>query len=90
VKSYVNDKLHIDDAAARRNSPMLNLPPSSKPLELFAGSAELPEMRRQTADYANARRGAALPVRYEEIPGANHYTILNDMVRPDGRIHQAG
>jgi arylformamidase len=47
-------------------------------------------MRRQTADYANARRGAALPVRYEEIPGANHYTILNDMVRPDGRIHQAG
>lgn len=89
VKSYVNDKLHMDEAAARRNSPMLNLPPSSKPLELFAGSAELPEMRRQTADYAGARRGAGLPVHYEEISDANHYTILNDMLRPDGRIHQA-
>jgi arylformamidase len=89
VKSYVNDKLHIDEAAARRNSPIRNLPPSSKPLELFAGSAELSEMRRQTADYARARSGAALPVHYEEISGANHYTILNDMLRPEGRIHQA-
>jgi acetyl esterase/lipase len=89
VRSYVNDKLRLDAAAARRNSPMLNLPARSKPLALFAGSAELPEMRRQTADYARARRGAALPVNYEEIPGANHYTILNDMLRLDGRIHQA-
>lgn len=89
VKSYINDKLHMDDAMARRNSPLLNLPPHSKPLELFAGSAELPEMRRQTADYANARRGAGLPMRYEEISGANHYTILNGLLRPDGRIHQA-
>jgi len=89
VRSYVNDKLHMDEAAARRNSPMLNLPPSSKPLELFAGSAELPEMRRQTADYASARRVAGLPVHYEEISGANHYTILNDMLRPEGRVHQA-
>jgi hypothetical protein len=46
-------------------------------------------MRRQTADYASARRGAGLPVRYEEISGANHYTILNDMFRAEGRIHQA-
>ena len=30
-----------------------------------------------------------LPVHYEEISGANHYTILNDMLRADGRIHQA-
>jgi len=89
VKAYVNDKLHLDDAAARRNSPILHLPASSKPLELFAGDAELPEMRRQTADYASARHGAALPVHYEEISGANHYTILNELARPDGRIHQA-
>jgi hypothetical protein len=29
-----------------------------------------------------------LPVAYEEIPGANHYTILNDMMAPEGKIHQ--
>ena len=27
-----------------------------------------------------------LPVTYEEIPGADHFTILNEMIAPDGRI----
>jgi arylformamidase len=89
VRSYVNDKLHLDETAARRNSPILHLPRTSKPLHLFAGTAELAEMRRQTADFARARRAAGLPVHHEEIPGANHYTIMNDMHRADGRIHQA-
>src|SRR6266478_2309689 len=89
LKSYVNDKLHMDAAMAQRNSPILQLPKSSKQLDLFAGSAELPEMRRQTADYASARRAAALPVQYAEIPGANHYTILHSMMNIDGEIHQA-
>lgn len=89
VKSYVNDKLHMDAAMARRNSPILLLPKSSKPLDLFAGSAELPEMRRQTADYASARRAAGLPLQYAEIPGANHYTILQSMMSADGAIHRS-
>ena len=89
LKSYVNDKLHMDQAMAQRNSPILRLPKSSKPLDLFAGSAELPEMRRQTADYASARRAAGLPMQYAEIPDANHYTVLNSMMNADGAIHQA-
>jgi arylformamidase len=89
LKSYVNDKLHMDLAMARRNSPILVLPKTSKQLDLFAGSAELPEMRRQTADYATARRAAGLATRYAEIPDANHYTILNSMMNTDGVIHQA-
>src|SRR5437667_295563 len=64
--SYVNDKLRMDRAMAKRNSPILVLPKTSKQLDLFAGAAELPEMRRQTADYARARRDAGLPVRYAE------------------------
>jgi arylformamidase len=89
VNSYVNDKLHMDVAMARRNSPVLLLPRTSKQLELFAGSGELSEMRRQTADYASARRAAGLPTQYAEIPEANHYTILNSMMNADGTIHQA-
>jgi len=89
VNSYVNDKLHMEVGMARRNSPTLLLPNSSKQIDLFAGGAELAEMRRQTADYASARRTAGLPVRYVEIPDANHYTILNRMMNRDGEIHQA-
>ena len=89
LKSYINDKLNMDLAMAQRNSPILVLPKSSKQLDLFAGSAELPEMRRQTSDYASARRAAGLPTRYAEIPDANHYTILNSMMNTGGTIHQA-
>ena len=89
VKSYINDKLHMDVATAKRNSPIELLPKTSKQLDLFAGGAELSEMRRQTADYASARRAAGLPMRYEEIPDANHYTILNSMMAPDGTIHRS-
>ncbi len=89
LKSYINDKLHMDEATAERNSPMRQLPGLSKPLALFVGSAELLEMRRQTRDYAQARVAAGLPMAFAEIPGANHYTILNDMMSPEGKIHQA-
>jgi arylformamidase len=89
VKSYINDKLHLDVAMARRNSPILDLPKSSKQLDLFAGSAELSEMRRQSDDYAAARKAAGLPMSFEWIPNANHYTILNSMMSSDGKIHQA-
>ena len=87
--SYINDQLKMNLATAKRNSPILLLPSKSTPLELFAGSAELPEMRRQTLDYANARRVASLPSQYSEIPEADHYTILNSMMNSDGRIHLA-
>jgi arylformamidase len=79
----------MDATMAQRNSPMLALPKTSKQLDLFAGTAELSEMRRQTADYADARRAAGLPMRYVEIPGANHYTILHSMMNRDGEIHRA-
>jgi hypothetical protein len=27
-----------------------------------------------------------LPVTYEEIPDANHFTVMNEMILPNGRI----
>ena len=49
-------------------------------------SAELPLLRKQTADFAGHRARFGLPVTYEEIPGADHFTIMNEMVSPSGRI----
>jgi arylformamidase len=84
--SYLNDKLGLDEAMSRRNSPMMQAGGASKPLSLVAGSAELPLLRRQTADFAGHRARYGLPVTYEEIPGADHFTIMNEMVSPSGRI----
>ena len=84
--SYLNEKLGLDEASSRRNSPMERAGGVMKPLSLVAGDAELPLLRKQTADFAGHRAKYGLPVTYEEIPGANHFTIMNEMMSPAGRI----
>src|SRR5258706_13325569 len=50
--SYLNVKLGLDATIWRRNSPVMQAGGAMKPLALVAGSAELPLLRRQTADFA--------------------------------------
>lgn len=84
--SYLNEKLRLDEAMSRRNSPMMQAGGPAKPLSLVAGSAELPLLRKQTADFACHRARHGLPVTYEEILGADHFSVMNEMVSPAGRI----
>ena len=84
--SYLNVKLKLDEAMSRRNSPVMQAGGPMKPLSLVAGSAELPLLRQQTADFVGHRAKYGLPVTYEEIPGANHFTIMNELLSPAGRI----
>jgi len=83
--SYLNVKLGLDEAMSKRNSPML-LEHAVKPMALVVGGAELPLLRQQTAAFAAYRANHGLPVIYEEIPGTNHFTIMDEMASPTGRI----
>jgi len=84
--SYLNVKLGLDEAMSHRNSPIMQTSGAIKPLSLVVGAEELPLLRRQTADFACHRARMGLPVTYEEIPGADHFTIMNEMASPTGRI----
>jgi arylformamidase len=84
--SYLNVKLGLDEGMSRRNSPMMQSGGAMKPLSLVVGSAELPLLRKQTADFAGHRARFGLPVTYEEIPGADHFTIMDEIASPAGRI----
>jgi arylformamidase len=84
--SYLNVKLGLDEAMSHRNSPMLQATGAIKPLSLVVGGAELPLLRRQTADFACHRARYGLPVAYEEIPGADHFSVMNELASPTGRI----
>jgi len=84
--SYLNVKLGLDEGASRRNSPMMLAGGPMKPLSLAVGSAELPLLRKQTADFAGHRARYGLPVTYEEIPGTDHFTIMSEMAAPAGRL----
>jgi arylformamidase len=83
---YVNDKLGLDEAMALRNSPIRLQPSAKVPLAIVVGGAELPLMRQQSADYAGARSRQGLPALLREIPGADHFSILDEMERSDGLI----
>jgi arylformamidase len=87
--NYLNEKLGLDEADARRNSPMLNFPQMAGPLVVTYGTAELPELCRQSIDYAQAWVGRGLPGRLLPIDGADHFTILETLARPDGELMQA-
>jgi arylformamidase len=84
--SYLNVKLRLDEATSRRNSPVMLSRGTDKPLSLVVGSAELPLLRKQTADFARHRAKYGLPVTYEEITGTNHFSIMNELMSPAGRI----
>jgi acetyl esterase/lipase len=84
--SYLNVKLKLDEATSHRNSPMMQPGGAEKPLSVVVGSAELPLLRKQTADFAGHRAKYGLPVTYEEIPGTNHFSIMDELVSPTGQI----
>jgi acetyl esterase/lipase len=82
--NYLNDKLGLDPAEAVRNSPMLHLPSRAAPLVVTVGLGELPELVRQSAEYAEAWRRHGLPGRYQPLDKHDHFSILEELARPDG------
>jgi acetyl esterase/lipase len=86
---YLNEKLRLTGESARRFSPLLHLPPRMAPLVVAVGAAELPELVRQSADYAAALLSRGLPVRYLPLAGHDHFTVLEELARPDGALCKA-
>jgi arylformamidase len=78
--SNCNEWLHLDEAAALRNSPARRAPDVPTPLLAFAGAAETDEFRRQTVDAAAAWRAAGSPADARILPGFNHFDITLDVL----------
>jgi acetyl esterase/lipase len=87
--NYLNDKLRLDDEEARRNSPLLHLPPLASPLVVSVGLGELPELIRQSEEYWAAWQRRGLPGQYLPLPGHDHFSILEELARPTGRLFAA-
>ena len=83
--SYLNVAVKMDLAEAGANSP-ISLPLPSVPMSVVVGGAELPELVRQSGDYAAALAAAGRQVRKIVVPGATHFTILEEVARPSGTL----
>jgi len=87
--NYLNEKLGLDAAEAARNSPLLDFPPMAGELIVAYGTRELPELCRQSIDYAQAWVERGLAGHLLPIDGADHFTVLESLARPDGELMQA-
>jgi arylformamidase len=86
---YLDEKLNLDSGEIAALSPLRILPERIAPLRMFVGGGELPELVRQSTEYAEAARARGLPVTLDVMPGHNHFTILDEVSRPDGKITRA-
>jgi acetyl esterase/lipase len=84
--NYLNEKLRLDPAEAERNSPIRHLPSRAAPLVVTVGLGELPELIRQSEEFAKAWQTRGLPGWYVPLPGHDHFSIVDELAGPDGRL----
>jgi arylformamidase len=76
--SWLQPKLQLSAADVARYSPALVAPTGRCPVVVAVGELESREFRRQSAAYAARLRDHGVPVRHREVPGRDHFTILDD------------
>jgi hypothetical protein len=87
--SRFNAAIGMDAACADRNSPIRRLPVRAGPVCFAVGADELPEKIRQTDEYHAAWTAAGLSGWLMHVDGADHFTIMDELAEPDGRLTQA-
>ena len=84
--NYLNEKLGLSAAEAASMSPILHLPIRTTPLTVAFGTAELPELQRQSQTYHQARQDAGLPSWLLPLEPHNHFSIMDELTAPQGRL----
>lgn len=86
LSTSMNDDLRLDAKAAERLSPILWDVPAGRVLDAVVGGAESPEFQRQSRTLAEAWRQDEIETRFEAVPGANHFTVIEPIADPDSAM----
>jgi acetyl esterase/lipase len=86
--TYLDEKLRLTGSEIETLSP-LRLPPAAKPLAISYGTAELPALVADSREFHLYRSAAQAPGPLVPIAGADHFTILEELRRPDGKLVRA-
>jgi acetyl esterase/lipase len=87
--NYLNDKLHMTADEAARMSPLRHIVPTQKPVTLAYGTAELPELQRQSCAYAQAVAAAGAKARLLPLADHDHFSILEELGQAGGALVDA-
>ncbi len=86
--TYLDEKLHLTEAEVAEFSP-LRLAPVAKRLAIAYGTAELPALVSDSRRLHAQRAAAHVPGALIPLAGANHFTVLDALVREDGELTRA-
>jgi acetyl esterase/lipase len=84
-QTYLDEKLQLTDEEVATLSP-LRLPVVQKPLAIAYGTNELPALVADSRDLHARRSAAGAPGPLLPIAGADHFSILEELRRPDGAL----
>jgi arylformamidase len=84
IETTMNADLRLDAAEAKKVSPVF-WPAPAGTLDSIVGGAEASEFLRQAKIIVDAWQGKT-DVRYEQVPGANHFTVLDPLADPDSAM----
>lgn len=87
--SNINEVLQMDKEIAIRNSPVFKEPVEICPLQIAVGGAETNEFLDQSRELNNKWKNKTSSVKLLEIPGLNHFSILDSIVDKESLLHQS-
>ncbi|MFJ2279733.1 alpha/beta hydrolase [Pseudomonas sp. NPDC087803] len=85
---WLNDKLQLTSAEVEIYSPIRHISRGA-PMIVAVGAAELPELLRQSDAYSAACEAAGERVESVYVPDCTHFSVLEDLARPDGILMTA-
>jgi acetyl esterase/lipase len=86
--TYLNEKLRLREDEVMQLSP-LRLPAVDKPLAIAYGTRELPMLIYNSRAFHAHRSGAHAPGPPLPIADADHFTIIEELQKPDGQLTAA-
>ena len=85
ARGALNDALQLSAADVVACSPQRHIARGA-PTHVAVGAAELPELQRQSRDYAAALQAAGESVGLLMLPARNHFDILSELESPQGSL----
>jgi arylformamidase len=84
----LNEALRLSDAEIETLSP-LRLDPVNKPMTIAFGSRELPALVHDALKLHAKRSASGTPGSLLPIDGADHFSIISELQKPDGALVEA-
>ncbi|KQT19792.1 hypothetical protein ASG40_02945 [Methylobacterium sp. Leaf399] len=88
-RTGLNEALRLTEDEVATLSPMRLGGRRGVPVTVAYGLCELPELQRQSRDYAALRQASGEPGGLLPLAAHDHFSILDAMIAPDGALAQA-